>query len=205
LSERWFYTHQKQTFGPVPLAEVRGLAAAGRLGLDDWVWPEGADSRQAVPARAVLGKPAGPLAPPAAPPPPPDWLEDVRKSEQAGGSGGLLGKSGVPDWLADVREAVPERPGRSGGEPGWLSDVRETEVPTLPLSALEEEPPIPRPSPPEPPPLPEPEEELLPVTRTQGPPEPSWWVWTLIPVGVLVVLTLLVWGAAELFHVIAKK
>jgi hypothetical protein len=200
VPRRWFYTHHKQTFGPVPVEDLPGLAAEGRLGPDDWVWPEDVDSRQAVPARTLLG---GPDPNPSPQPSPPDWLEDVRKVEQVATTAAAAGKAGVPDWLSDVRDAPQQRPNRSAGEPGWLDDIRQTEVPTLPLSALEEE--LPPPPPPEPPSLPEPDMEVLPVGRTQGPPQSRWLVWALIPVGFLVVVTLFVWVAAELFHLLASK
>lgn len=201
VPRRWFYTHHKQTFGPVPVGELQGLAAEGRLGPDDWVWPEDADSRQAVPARALLG---GPDPNPSPPPSPPDWLEDVRKAEQSATTAAAR-KAGAPDWLSDVRDAPPQPPNRSSGEPGWLADVRETEVPTLPLSPLEEEPPPHPPRPPEPRPLPVPDRDVRPVTRRRRPPESRWWVWALIPIGVLVAVTALVWVAVEVFHLLAQK
>src|SRR5579883_146624 len=98
MIDRWYYTHNGQTLGPVPAARLRQMAADGRLGPNDLIWPQGRQQSEAVPAQAALdfssqAVPAAPLTNK------PDWLDDIRsltKSEK---------KPAQPDWLEDVRAA----------------------------------------------------------------------------------------------------
>ncbi len=98
MIDRWYYTHNGQTLGPVPAARLRQMAADGRLCPNDLIWPQGRQQSEAVPAQAALdfssqAVPAAPLTNK------PDWLDDIRsltKSEK---------KPAQPDWLEDVRAA----------------------------------------------------------------------------------------------------
>jgi serine/threonine protein phosphatase PrpC len=101
MIDRWYYTHNGQTLGPVPAAQLRQLAAEGRLCPNDLIWPQGRQRSEAVPAQAALEfasqtAPAVPLTNK------PDWLDDIRtliKAEK---------KPTQPDWLDDVRAAEAE-------------------------------------------------------------------------------------------------
>jgi hypothetical protein len=127
MFERWFYSRDGKTHGPMTIAEAVRRAAAGELRASDKLWPADFDPQMAFPASSTidfrgLGQtaPAAPPPPPAAkkPPPPP--------------------AAGVPDWLSDVAE-VEKKPSRprdpaplppvpaSVGLPDWLSDVEVTD------------------------------------------------------------------------------
>ena len=58
MADRWYYTHQGQTHGPVSAPELRQLAARRRILPEDLLWAEDADRDQAIEA---LGDP--PLPP----------------------------------------------------------------------------------------------------------------------------------------------
>lgn len=62
MAREWHYAIGGERAGPVEPAELRGLAAAGRLGPDDLVWKPGL--AEWVPARTVRGLFPGPLPPP---------------------------------------------------------------------------------------------------------------------------------------------
>ena len=62
MADRWYYTLDGQTFGPITAEGLMQLAAVGRLGPTDLIWPEGKDRAQAVEARVALD-----LSAPAAP------------------------------------------------------------------------------------------------------------------------------------------
>jgi serine/threonine protein phosphatase PrpC len=132
MIDRWYYTHAGQTLGPVTAAQLRQLAAAGRLDPNDLIWPEGGQQSGGVPAQAAIDftapapPPRGTGVPPAAPsgtsvapvaPPPankPDWLDDIRSTASPPSSppvlGGAKGQTAAakPDWLEDVRAAEQE-------------------------------------------------------------------------------------------------
>ncbi len=113
MGSEWFYSHDGDRHGPVPIDEVRKLAADGRLGRDDLVWQEG--MADWVPAGQVPG-----LLPPAAAPPPlpprdvvaepiplrveradigPDVAEVQNKRLTAGLCGILVGAFGVHKFI----------------------------------------------------------------------------------------------------------
>jgi hypothetical protein len=48
LSARWFFARDGHTYGPLPAALLKELAAAGQLRPTDLVWGEGADKRVAA-------------------------------------------------------------------------------------------------------------------------------------------------------------
>jgi hypothetical protein len=106
VSKKWYYTHERQTHGPISTAELKRRVAQGLLCPDDLIWPEGADPGTAVPVAAAVvsatsSRPAGAL---------PDWLGDVAAAEQ--GAAGLRGKQELPSWLEDIRrvEDSPAKP-----------------------------------------------------------------------------------------------
>lgn len=85
----WYYAHDQQQMGPVSSAELKRLAAAGQLAVDDLVWREGMD--EWAPAGRVKGlfpqREAAVAEPPSepvsaqAPAPPPPSASDVRLAE----------------------------------------------------------------------------------------------------------------------------
>ena len=59
----WYYAPGGQQLGPVPFADLQGLAARGQLAFNDLVWTEGMSQWQ--PASQVAGlMPVGPMHPP---------------------------------------------------------------------------------------------------------------------------------------------
>jgi PPM family protein phosphatase len=62
MIDRWYYLHAGQTLGPVTAAQLRQLAAVGQLEPADLIWPEGKDSKQAVPAQAAIDFSSPPAA-----------------------------------------------------------------------------------------------------------------------------------------------
>jgi protein phosphatase len=98
MTDRWYYTHAGKRFGPVTAAQLRELAAAGRLEPSDLIWPEGKDQGQAAPAQAAI-----------------EFSSPVVPLDHA------------PDWLNDVRAALEKPPPAPSATPDWLEDVRETE------------------------------------------------------------------------------
>src|SRR5260370_14003337 len=96
MSDGWYYTHDEQTHGPVPVAEIKWLAACGRLLPDDLIWLARLDRQRAIPARTVID--LAEFACPSSPRPnrPPE-------TEPAAPATGPQPAEGVkPDSLADV-------------------------------------------------------------------------------------------------------
>jgi hypothetical protein len=132
MYERWFYTNKGRTYGPVSIAQIKGLAAVGMLAPDDKVWPEGVDRKNAVEARAAIdfvgtgrasakGTPPKPgdlaMAIPIAPAsgPAPDWLGDVRKAEDTASHHEDAPEAtptghALPDWVEDLRRLLERTP-----------------------------------------------------------------------------------------------
>src|SRR5262249_962234 len=81
VSDRWYYMHHDQTFGPVSEQELRALAARRELLPDDLIWLEDEGLLTAVEARAALAfsgpAPAAPASGAA-----PDWLADIAQTEK---------------------------------------------------------------------------------------------------------------------------
>src|SRR5579859_2080365 len=103
MAERWYYTLGDRTFGPITSEGLMQLAAVGRLGPTDLIWPEGKDRTQAVEARVALDL--------SAPAPPskaaPDWLDDLRAEEEtpALAPAERAPAPVAPAWLEDLRKA----------------------------------------------------------------------------------------------------
>jgi TM2 domain-containing membrane protein YozV len=66
MASEWFYSHDGERHGPVPVEQIREMAAAGRLRPDDLVWQTG------MADWAPAGTVSGLLPPASAPPPIPD-------------------------------------------------------------------------------------------------------------------------------------
>src|SRR5256885_11003847 len=93
MSEGWFYAHDGQTRGPVPVAEIKWLAACGGLLPDDLIWLARLDRQRAIPARTVLD--LADFACPSDPrPPETEPTADAARQQPAEGV--------RPEWLADV-------------------------------------------------------------------------------------------------------
>ncbi len=105
MIDRWYYTHGGQTLGPVLAAQLRQLAAEGRLAPNDLIWPEGRQQSEAVPAQAALdfSSPTPSAAPTASQASKPDWLDDIRATDTK-----IDKQPAKPDWLEDVRAAEAE-------------------------------------------------------------------------------------------------
>jgi hypothetical protein len=156
VADQWYYKRGEQTHGPVPVAELKTLAATGLLQPDDLLWPEGMDPAEAIAACAALdfsalARVAHPL---------PDWLSDVEQAQPSGPLPPPAMSPQLPDWLADVRMAEtepvpPPAPTESGppatGEhagpaalPDWVESLRQTEqVLVPPAPTIEPAPEIP--------------------------------------------------------------
>jgi TM2 domain-containing membrane protein YozV len=63
MANEWYYSHDGERHGPVPVEKIKEMAAAGQLRPDDLVWQSGMETWTA--ASKVPG-----LLPPAATPPP---------------------------------------------------------------------------------------------------------------------------------------
>jgi TM2 domain-containing membrane protein YozV len=113
MASEWFYAHDGERHGPVPVEQIKDMAAGGQLRPDDLVWQAGMETWQ--PARKVPG-----LLPPASMPPPipvggpppdsrgnfdpayapPPGLADVQNKKLAAGLCGiLLGGFGVHKFI----------------------------------------------------------------------------------------------------------
>src|SRR5262249_62286151 len=105
MTERWYYTHNRQSHGPLSRAEINLLATRGLLTPQDLVWREGADRKTAVQASTVVDfAPARPQSGPL-----PNWLSDVAAAERTK-------PRPVHPPLAPFRPSAPP--------PSWLEDVR---------------------------------------------------------------------------------
>ena len=62
MANEWFYSHDGERHGPVPVEQIKEMVAGGQLRPDDLVWQTGMESWTAV------SKVPGLLAPAAAPP-----------------------------------------------------------------------------------------------------------------------------------------
>src|SRR5438552_572482 len=91
MSEGWFYAHDGRTRGPVPVAEIKWLAACGGLLPDDLIWLARLDRQRAIPARTVLN--LADFACPSDPRPPEKELTATRQPPAEGVR---------PEWLTDV-------------------------------------------------------------------------------------------------------
>src|SRR4051794_24839876 len=96
MSDGWCYLHDGQTHGPVPVAEIKWLAACGKLFPDDPIWSARLDRARAIPARTVidLAEFACPSTPQSCQPPPPEPSSASVVPPPAEGV--------KPDWLTDV-------------------------------------------------------------------------------------------------------
>ncbi len=98
MADRWYYTHQGQTHGPVSGPELRQLVARRKLLPEDLLWAEAAGRDQAIEALAVLDFSSLPPAPAAVP----DWLADVARSEQPAPA------PAAPDWVKSLAETTEQ-------------------------------------------------------------------------------------------------
>src|SRR5258707_4784858 len=101
MSDGWYYTHDEQTHGPVPVAEIKWLAACGGLLPDDLIWLARLDRQRAIPARTVLD--LADFACPSSPRlPEKDPTEAAAQQQPAEGV--------RPEWLPGAAAHPPERP-----------------------------------------------------------------------------------------------
>ncbi len=64
MSNQWYFARDGEEFGPFTAAQLKGLAASGRLRPHDTVWTDGADKRvPAVKVKHLFAAPAAPAAP----------------------------------------------------------------------------------------------------------------------------------------------
>jgi TM2 domain-containing membrane protein YozV len=63
MASEWYYSHDGERHGPVPVEHIKEMAAAGQIRPDDLVWQSGMENWTAA------GKVPGLLPPAAAPPP----------------------------------------------------------------------------------------------------------------------------------------
>jgi hypothetical protein len=111
MSEGWFYLREGRQQGPVPLEELRRLAAAGELQPVDVAWPEGGAPRPVgeLPAAVGGGEEVGGW---------PAWLDDVRRAEE-GRRWPAAAPEELPAWVEDFRRQanIPPAPPRVGPPP----------------------------------------------------------------------------------------
>src|SRR5262245_23938214 len=93
MSTRWFYSRSGRTHGPVSTEEIKALAAKGKIGEADLVWPEGSRREEGLPAQAALQIKQGAAADV------PDWLEDVKKQERTGPIPPPPPQHELPGWI----------------------------------------------------------------------------------------------------------
>lgn len=191
MPDRWYYTHDRQSHGPLSAQQIKELALRGLLTPGDMVWREGCNRQTAVRADTVVDfKPT--------PAPVPGWLSDVEKVEAT-----RVRKPQPPKpaaqpllWLDDIRRLenllaagrspIPVPP-PSSIPMDWLEDIRHIEeslrpgtkaagapappaaLPSTPAGRASPSPPAKPPSPP--PSLPAPPVKPVPgPTRTSAPP-----------------------------------
>jgi hypothetical protein len=121
----WYFTHAGLTLGPIPTARLNELIAAGHLGRDEAVWPEGVDVQITVQVYSNLLRGV----------PGPDWLADVQKAATAKSPDRGASRSPAPDWLKAPDPSA--RPTTPGSAPDWLADVKQLATPAA----------VPRPAP----------------------------------------------------------
>lgn len=139
MSSLWYYTHDRQSHGPVTLDRLKELASRRLLLPQDEIWREGADRRTAVRASTTV-----PFPPPR-PAGLPDWLSDVQSVEARRtppkpnptpppkSPRPPAAKVSPLRWLDDVRryESLAPRlkvvPPPSSLPLDWLEDIREIE------------------------------------------------------------------------------
>jgi TM2 domain-containing membrane protein YozV len=116
MASEWFYSHDGERHGPVPVEQIKDMAAGGQLRPDDLVWQAGMETWQ--PARKVPG-----LLPPASMPPPipvggpppdsrgnfdpayapPPGMADIQNKKLAAGLCGIfLGAFGVHKFILGI-------------------------------------------------------------------------------------------------------
>jgi hypothetical protein len=142
MTDRWYYARETTICGPVSSEELERLIQTGSIGPIDMVWPDGADSATAVPAKAVpqLLKPpvTDATAAIAAPPALPEWLPALAGALARAESPNLLGSPSAAAWITDVRRAESARPrtetsgavtGHGIGQgPGWTVEEMAMEL-----------------------------------------------------------------------------
>jgi hypothetical protein len=147
MSQRWFYTCGGLIFGPVSTAELQETAAKGFLSPSDTVWPEEGGRPLAAPLEAAVNNfPELPTVAPA-----PDWLEDVNK-EPPTPPAAVPAPTALPDWIEGLRRAEeagpgparrtaprPAAPSPPGPLPDWLADMPGNPA-VVPAAAEAEEP-----------------------------------------------------------------
>lgn len=113
-TDAWLFAHHGKARGPVTTAQLRQLAAVGRLSPNDRVWPQGIDVTRAVEAQAVVGPDAFLLAAttlhvdtttPSTEGALPKWLSDVQQAEQNRSPAKKSQAKSTPNWLEDVRRS----------------------------------------------------------------------------------------------------
>lgn len=132
MTDRWYYTQNGQSHGPVSGRQLQDLAAKRLLKPQDMVWREGALRQTAVRAEIVADFRSAPQ-----PAPVPGWLIDVAQVEAARVRRPIVkaGAAATPLWLDDVRRLEDLLTGRSpitlpppSSLPmDWLDDIRQIE------------------------------------------------------------------------------
>jgi hypothetical protein len=144
VTDRWFYTHEGKTHGPVSAAEIKRLAAAGLLLPTDLLWPAGTDPKGAVSvAAAVAAEPPAPTGPAV-----PDWLGDVALAERSGAAAAVPRPPALLHWLDDIRRIEGQRPPAEAPRPAQPAPVLARPAPTPVAAAVPS--PVPPPLPPPP-------------------------------------------------------
>lgn len=122
----WFYLHDEVQAGPVSTAQLRELAASGRLLPTDLVWREGI--KDWIEARTVKDLLPGSVPPPppksaSAPPPPPRPAIDAASSSPSGNTGTVVirRKPSLTGWPYKIRVTVGGQ--FVGNIPGGILDV----------------------------------------------------------------------------------
>ena len=54
MSKKWFYVHDGQTLGPMSAAEMKTLAAEGKIRPEGKIWSDGSDPKTAVSAATAI-------------------------------------------------------------------------------------------------------------------------------------------------------
>jgi hypothetical protein len=158
VADRWFYTHEGKTHGPVSTGEIKRLAAAGGLLPTDLLWPEGGDRRSAVLAETAIVFEAAPPARPIIP----DWLGDIAAVEGRPATA-IPEPPALLDWLEDVRQLEGQRPPAEAPRPPEPATL--PAPPPAPAAV-----PVPSPSPP---PLPAIPAEAAPLPPPAPAPPPA--------------------------------
>jgi TM2 domain-containing membrane protein YozV len=95
VADEWYYSEAGEQRGPIPLAELKQRAAAGKLGRGELIWTDGmADWKPAGEVRGIFD--GGPVIVHNSPPVPPDVSS---KKLAAGICAILLGSFGVHKFI----------------------------------------------------------------------------------------------------------